>query len=62
MYLIQVDHMIYDADKRRGPFTLTAALAAVRGVGNARVLRGDGTVAVDKAGSDYRRTHVRRPR
>lgn len=50
-YLVQVDHRTFC---RRGgePFSLVAALTEVRGVGNARVLRSDGTPVVTNAGSD----------
>lgn len=49
-YLIAVDHVVYS--RRNGdPFTLVEAVAEVRGTGNARILRTDGTVVLRHAGS-----------
>lgn len=56
-YLIHLDGITYER-KGGGTFTLTEALSQVLGVRNARILREDGTVAVDNAGSSYSVTHV----
>lgn len=50
MYLIQIDHIVYE-NLGGGTFTLVEALGEVYGVRNARILREDGTVAVERAGS-----------
>jgi hypothetical protein len=56
VYLIQIDHIVYE--KRGGAsFTLPEAMRALYGTGNARVLREDGTVVVSHAGSAYSVTH-----
>ena len=57
MYLIQIDHIVY---RRRdgGAFTLPEAMNQVYGVGNARVLREDGTEVIRQAGSSYAVQHV----
>ena len=57
MYLIQVDHIIY-GKRHNDSFTLAEAMWAVHGTGNARILRSDGTVIVENAGSDYAVRHV----
>lgn len=51
MYLIQVDHVVYEP-VGGGTFTLPQALTEVHGVANARILRVDGTPVVESAGSD----------
>jgi hypothetical protein len=56
-YLIQLGPVTYEP-KGGGTFTLTEALSQVLGVRNARILREDGTVAVEDAGSSYAVTHV----
>lgn len=48
MYLYQIDHIVYG---RKTGLSLAAAVDAVRGCGNARVLRADGTVVLTSAGS-----------
>jgi len=57
VYLIQVDHIVY-GKRHDDSFTLPEALWAVHGTGNARILRADGTVIVENAGSDYAVRHV----
>jgi len=57
MYLIQIDHIIYER-KGGGLFTLPDAMREVYGVGGARILREDGTVAVLSAGSAYAVEHL----
>lgn len=50
MYLIQLGPVTYEP-KGGGSWSLPEALREVYGVGNARILRTDGTVAVSSAGS-----------
>lgn len=57
MYLIELDGITYEP-KGGGAFTLPGALAELRGTRGARILRIDGTVAVEHAGSDYVVTHA----
>jgi hypothetical protein len=57
MYLIQIDHVVYER-RGGGSFTLPEAMREVYGVGNARVLREDGTEVIRAAGSSYAVTHV----
>jgi hypothetical protein len=57
VYLIQIDHVIYEP-RGGGSFTLSDALRELHGCGHARILRIDGTVAVDSAGSDYAVRHA----
>lgn len=60
MYLIQIDHIVYER-KGGGTFTLPEAMREVRGFRNARVLRDDAqqTVVVRDAGSTEKPwTHV----
>lgn len=57
MYLIKLGPIVYG--RRDGSaFTLPEALRAVYGVGEATVLREDGTPVVARAGSAYAVTHV----
>lgn len=57
MYMIRIDHIVYV--QRNGQlFTLPEAMRQVYGVGNAAVLREDGTVVVNRAGSSYAVEHV----
>lgn len=53
MYMFRIDHRIYTR-----PLTLADALAEVLGVGNAAVLRADGTEVISNAGSAYAVTHT----
>ena len=53
MYLIQLGPVTYAR-----PYTLPDALAELYGVGDARILRTDGTVVVRSAGSAYAVDHV----
>lgn len=57
MYLIQIDHIVYE-QRGGGLFTLPDAMRAVYGTGNAKVLREDGTVAVTAAGSSVTVQHA----
>jgi hypothetical protein len=50
-FFIKLGPVTYER-KGGGGWTLPEALAQVHGVGHARILRADGTVAVDDAGSD----------
>lgn len=57
MYLIQIDGIVYE--KKGGiPFTFVEALEELYGVRGARVLRLDGTVVVDRAGSTSEVVHL----
>jgi hypothetical protein len=57
MYLVQVDHVIYER-RGGGSFTLVEALRELRGTRHARILREDGSPVVDRAGSDSAVLHV----
>ena len=52
MYLIQIDHIVY-GQRDGSAFTLPEAMRAVYGCGNARVIRENGAVVVNRAGSSY---------
>lgn len=58
MYQIKLGPVIYDAFKGGRPFTLLDAMREVHGVGQAAVLRMDGTPVVTNAGSSYAVTHA----
>ena len=58
MYEIQLGPVRYVKRGSNVPFSLVEAMREVRGVGQARILRLDGTVVVHNAGSDYAVTHV----
>lgn len=57
MYLIAVDHLVYE---RKGgqPFTLVEAMREVYGCAHAHVLRLDGTLVVLDAGNAHAMVHV----
>lgn len=57
MYLIRVDHITYER-RGGGTFTLVEAMRELLGVRNAQVLREDGTLAVDRAGSTTQVVHA----
>jgi ferric-dicitrate binding protein FerR (iron transport regulator) len=57
MYLIQLGHIVYQ-HKDGSPFTLPEAMREVYGVGQARILRLDGTPAVLNAGSSSEVMHA----
>lgn len=57
MYLIELDGITYE-QKGGAPFTLPGALAEVYGCRGVRILRTDGTVVVDRAGSSVELVHV----
>jgi len=50
MYLLQVDHVTYSGFRDGRPFTLRDCWREIEGVGNARILAGDGRVVLDRAG------------
>jgi hypothetical protein len=56
MYLIQLGPKVYER-RGGGGFTLVEALTELRGTGGARILRLDGSVAVERAGSDFAVEH-----
>jgi hypothetical protein len=56
MYLIQIDHVVYER-KGGGGFGLVEALAEIRGVKHAHILRLDGTLVASNAGSIYDFVH-----
>jgi hypothetical protein len=57
VYLIKLGPVTYE--KRGGDtFTLPEAMSEVHGTGQAQILRTDGTVVVNGAGSDYAVQHV----
>lgn len=58
MYLLRIDHRVYTGHGDGRPFTLADALAEALGVGNAAVLRSDGTEVISNAGSAYAVTHT----
>lgn len=57
MYAIEVDGITY-LRRGGGGFSLVEAMREVYGVAHARVLRADGTVVVDSAGSASEVVHV----
>lgn len=57
MYMVQIGPVIYDRTQKGGPISLVEALREIRGVGDCKVLRTDGTVVVKRAGSDTMLTH-----
>lgn len=57
MYLIQIDGITYEK-KGGAPFTFVEALEELYGTRGARVLRLDGTVVVDRAGSTTEVAHL----
>lgn len=57
MYAIELGGVQYLAADGTG-FSLTAALRELYGVAGARILRLDGTVVVDRAGSSSQVVHV----
>jgi hypothetical protein len=57
VYLIQIDHRVFEK-KGGGGFTLVEALDELYGTFNCRVLRLDGTPAVEKAGSSISLIHA----
>lgn len=58
VYLIQVDHQIFEGFRDGTPFSLIDAMHEVYGCGNARVLRADGTPVVERAGSSHEVVHA----
>lgn len=58
MYAIKMGPMTYSGYRDGSPFTLVGAMREVYGVGQAKILRSDGTVVVDNAGSSGYVTHV----
>lgn len=58
-YLVKLDGVTYEPKGAPGgAFTLVDAMREVYGVGGAQVVRLDGTVAVDRAGSATEVVHV----
>lgn len=58
MYEFEFGPIRYNCHKDGRPITLVDAIRAVYGVGQARILRSDGTVIVNNAGSSVQVTHL----